>query len=255
MSDLNRYFLHWSFHDSVAIVVAVLICAAIATSISLYLTATRRQAAEKVFNHLFLLALASGLLANIPYLFPGSNWLYLAWLFVAAIIGYSFGAPNSRIVQYGKTFCLMFALLIPILFGQLFMQKNWGTPTESLAGLQQVDSESSTRPVASVVEPRRPPVFFFLFDAWSMARSSTDGEFHEYFHNVRTVAEQSLVFEAALSPGAGTSKSLPSILYQSPTDSLRSLPTDRPSVFRKAKSCGYKTALVGILLSLSNYLS
>jgi hypothetical protein len=259
----DRFFLQWQIIDGIALLAGVVLMATVAVTISMLLSTLKWDAGRKLYNHLFLVALASGILPNIPIMRLGSNWLFLAWLIVAVLIGYSFGSSQARIVSYMKTFCVIFSPLIVIVFWRIFTLETWGTGRESQAAFEEL----TRLPVvngAERVSSRSTPVFFFIFDAWSYARSTKDNEYLPFFKNLRSLASQSFVFHEGRSPSISTAKSLPAILYQSKTVAFVSFrnpkrtadpflsrgvasPSDDGliSLFQLAKNHGYRTSLIG----------
>ncbi|MBI3413994.1 MAG: sulfatase-like hydrolase/transferase [Verrucomicrobia bacterium] len=256
----NRYYLHWEFADSLALLVGVLILAAIALGISVILKVRQRERVRHFYNHVFLLALANGILTLAPPRFAPqfrqsslSVFLWSAlWLSVVGTIACSFFNRRFPLVRYAGNVCLIFSPLVPILFYQTLAMRNWSSPKESHPDLRpelSLDSRAA---------PEKKPVFIFVFDEWSYVRSTRDDEFIPELVNLRRLAGQSFFFRQAWSFASQTLYSLPALVFQ--TDRLSKISragvffsnkgksvaaTAMPNIFSLAKNQGYFTALEG----------
>jgi hypothetical protein len=76
----------------------------------------------------------------------------------------------------------------------------WGSPLDPL------DAPPETR-VAG------PPVYFVIFDGWSAQESLARGRFRDFTPELRALAQQSFVFERAISPSFDTAVSVPRLLF------------------------------------------
>ena len=90
--------------------------------------------------------------------------------------------------------------MVPIVLVQMFLWNTWG----------------ETRHPIRLSFPQGPsrPVFVFIFDEWSFVRTAApDGQFPKNLPHLRELAEHSVFFRHALSPGPDTYRSLPLLIY------------------------------------------
>ena len=84
----NQFFLHWERYDSLALVLVVLTVAVVATGLSESMIRMRFHLARRVFNHIFVLAAAFGLLSFAFRGYPlTSGRVSVGWLVVAGLLG------------------------------------------------------------------------------------------------------------------------------------------------------------------------
>jgi hypothetical protein len=206
-----------------------------------------------VIRALFVLGMVSGIVANIEILHrPHFLSFELLWLVMAGAVGYSLGRPQSRVVRLAYRGAIVFSPLIPIVLVQMFMWSTWGAPHRPLR--------------ISFPKGQAKPVFVFVFDEWSFVRSAPGGEFRANLPHLRELADHSLFFRSARSPGDDTYRSLPLLIYgDHPLENLprvfnkvgkhgreyvTSSQTPEPveSIFQVARGAGYNTALIGFYL-------
>jgi len=261
----NRYFKYWDSVDSLAVVFDILLLAAVAVAIGLLIERSGKAFLRRLYRHLFLLALGSGIIANTPsFYLARSAEREVLWLVLFAIVGYSFALSESRIIKYSAALCLVLSPLMLILMVPMVGWTNWNV-------LKQPNRAPLTRAESST------PVFFFVFDEWSYARSTRNGEFLPQFPNLRNLAQQSFTFSDVSSPSYFTHHSLPMIIHQS--DSYQTLPgvlvrkngveglhsissddaklaADNPkeSLFELAKRYDYNTNLIGFYIPYGRVL-
>ncbi len=253
----NRYFRFWEAADGLALAADVLIVALALWALALAIERFAGSLLRRVTGHLFLLALASGAVSNALASRPEFATRHpvlvaCLWMAIAGALGYSLGRPDMRLVSRGTGIALLFSPLLLIVAVPALTWERWGSPREPLAPLRgEVPSAS--------------PVFLFVFDEWSYARSTSGGELRPELPNLRRLAEHSIAFRNARSPAGDTYRSLPMIIYQ--TALYRELPRvfiardgeervtaavpgpSRPeSLFGLARDHGYNTALVGFYL-------
>lgn len=260
MDDGERYFGRWGLDNVARIAIGVLLLAGVA----LVIDALRRWAAAwavRLFHHLFLVALLSGVLAAFPAYtaeHPGS--VAAAWCIGLTVIAGSLFWRKSQLVHFAGILCLIFSPLIPILFVEMLLWPRWNEPLDPL-------------PVAVQSETTGASVFIFVFDEWSWPRSSRDGQFTADFPHLQALSKEATVYRNAISPFWETSQSLPRLVFQtgwelkihdgrtwfetddnlsphSPANGqgLRETPTqDCRSLFQAARDARYRTYLLGFL--------
>jgi hypothetical protein len=252
-NERNRYFRQWDRLDVIALTLDVLVLGLLITLVVQFLDRPQWPRIRGAIRALFVLALASGVVANIEILHrPHFLSFELLWLVMAGAVGYSLGRPQSRLVRLAYRGSLLFTPLIPILLFQMAMWSTWGEPRRPLR-------------ISYPNGPHR-PVFVFVFDEWSFVRSAPDGHFKQSLPHLRDFADHAMFFRSARSPGDDTYRSLPLLIYgDHPLEQLPLVFTKvgkrgreyvtgprplRPveSLFHVARSAGYNTALVGFYM-------
>jgi len=245
IEESNRFFAHWGLTENLLLIGLVSVLSFVGICIAVVVNALNSPWITKIFQHLFLIVLASGLLTFYQFAWRDSGWIIIIWLMIMSVVGFSLGYPESRLPKFAKVFCLMLSPMIPILFIQMFTLSTWDTAPQSHIAFEESDRSKS-------------PIFFFIFDAWSFGKSTIDGEFHPYFENLNRFNSKAFVFRQARSPGVTTKQSLPMILYQEDI-SIEEYEIFKPwlnrdsaeasnlsSLFKRARAQNYSTALVGI---------
>ena len=188
--------------------------------------------------------LTTGLLAAFPALTNDRRLLVGGvWAVALAAIGISLVRPGLRLVRAGATGCVIFSPLVPLLVGQMLCWSTWSEPLDPL-------------PASAAAEGT--PVIVFLFDGWSWARSTRDGEFLPSLPEVGRLCRQATLYRQAVSPYPHTMQSLPRFLFQTERefavrggqtvflDGGQARPTrSSPSLFTAAREHGYATYLLG----------
>ncbi|NQT38011.1 MAG: sulfatase-like hydrolase/transferase [Planctomycetes bacterium] len=255
----NRDFFFWDRYDGVAIVSNVF---AIALLFTLPAWGFRRlahrlksAALEKVLGHVFLLALISGVFSAVSWLqhdYPSG--MPLLWMAAVGVVGFSLAWPRSRLVLYAANACLVFSPVVFLLSIQMLFWE---------------DCSAEPRTEFTVREATGPsvPVFVFIFDEWSYARSTRCGEFRPFFQNLRRLSRQSVVLSEAISPADHTTQSLPRFLFQTDRELLAEegrldwidgdtkMPAaDVPSLLQIGRECGHNTYMLGFALRYDRLL-
>jgi len=261
----NRAFMLWEFQDNLAIVLGIVLLAAAATAVSLSLRAIKWRLPAHLFNHLFLYVLMLGLLTLQPFdpdepdLVPAWNWRPAAHTLALVAICVSLVWPRFRLVQYAKTFCLIFSPFVAILFFQTLTLEPCYTGEE-----QQPDFAVPTAVAGN--DPRPPEetaggIYYFVFDAWSYVRSTSNGRFLPELVNLRQLAAQSVLCLEGRSPDDNTLGSLPAIVHQAETNGKSwqpfgpgEPPADTETIFQRAHRHGHQTALVGFYMPYRHML-
>jgi hypothetical protein len=249
----NRFFRQWDRGDALAFVLDVLLVGLFVTALFEVLNRPRWPRVRGTLRAVFVLALVSGIVSNIePLHRPHFVFFDMLWLGIAAVAGYSYGRPQSRLVRFSYRSALVFSPLILILFIQAFTWTTWNPPD---------------RPLQVRYAPRAAtPVFVFIFDEWSFPRAIPGGAVPPNLPHLQQLASQALFFKAARSPGDDTYRSLPLLIYGD--HPLHELPLvfakegkegreyvtgpqpEHPvqNVFQLARAGGYNAAMVGFYL-------
>ena len=199
MSDSNRYFMHWGHIDDLILITVIFCIALIVVALNLFIQVLELNKIKKIFNHLFLVFLASGIFVVLKI--PKGGHSELAWMGVLGVVGYSYACKSSRLIKIAKSACLFLSPLLAILFFQIVIQKNWSGGQESQPEYPQSKKEAN-------------PVFFFVFDEWSFTRSFNEDGLLPLFKNLSKLSAQSFVFDNCYSSDSTTEKSVPAIIYQ-----------------------------------------
>ena len=244
----NRFLEYWQFVDSLGIVLGILLLAVLLIVAQRILSAFRWLWLDKFVQHLFLLALGTGLITSLlTYVDYKAELLNLL---LVAVVAYSWARPQSRIVRRAAAFALVLSPLVIISFYELLRFPEWSAPLDKLPESRQASTNNAT------------PVFLFIFDEWSYARATTNGQFLPEFPNLRRLSGQSFVFRDAYSPASRTHQSIPRMLFQSDFESVeigrdkmfvenngKWTPTDKtPSLFLRAREKNYQTYIFGFYL-------
>ncbi len=244
----NRFLEYWDFADGLSIVVGILLLAALIFLAQSLAAALRWPWLNRIVQHLFLFALGTGFIAS---LFTYADYkVEIANLALVTLVVFSWCRPQFRIVQCAAAVALIFSAVALISFYQLLRYPNWAAPMDDLP---------ASRPTAT---NGASPVFVFVFDEWSYARSTTNGQFLPAFTNLNRLCEQSFFFRDAYSPSTRTHQSIPRVLFQNDFASVKVgrdkmlvdnggkwSPTDTmPSLFLRAREKNYQSCVLGFYL-------
>jgi Sulfatase len=258
----NRYFFLWRFSDSVGVLLDIGVFAAALYAVSL--VARRWRLVEVLWNRILFLLLVSGALTLLPqWLLPPTS--LNAYRLGAAAIGaavVSIVWTRFRLMKYVSAVCLIFAPLLPILALQLVMATTWSADAES-AG-------AAPTPVfrgGEATSGAKTPIFVFVFDEWSLSRSTVNGVVRPEYSRVHEFADGALGFRHAWSYSSRSYHSLPALIYQMDQriqigsgvtlwrEGDKDVPTSAvPSMFATAKRAGYHTAIQGFYLPYKRIL-
>ena len=263
LKEENRYYFLWHKSDSVALALDILLLAALVFGGSVALRSLKWDRANRIYNHVFLLVLISGLLTLVPPAvlphFEQSPMLtvfwWCVWVGVVGICAVSFFAPRLQLVRYAGNVCMVLSPLVPMLLYQLLVMKPWSTREESDPSFRPAIPRSA--PAAGT----KTPVFVFVWDEWSYVRTFHDRQILAEFPNLRRFSEQAFNFHQAWSFSSRTLHSLPALVYQFDqrieigpgqplweVDGKQVGTTNLPSIFKPGKAHGYFTAMQGFYL-------
>ena len=248
----NRFFRQWDTQDAIALTLDILLLGLLVTAAVQLLDRPRWPRVGRALRALFVLGLITGVVDNIePLHRPHFLFFEVMWMMIGALVGYVFARPG-RLVPLAYRGALLFSPLVLIVIGQMFTWSTWSSAATPLR-------------ISHPTGPAR-PVFVFVFDEWSFARSAPGGEFPAEYPNLRALAGQSLTFRAARSPGDDTYRALPLLIFgERPLTELprvfakegkegREYVTGphpaRPveGIFETARAAGYNTAMIGFYL-------
>ena len=106
----NRFFRQWDTFDALALAFDVFFLALLVTGIAELLDRPQWPRMRGAIRAVFVLALVSGVVANIePFHRPHFLSFELLWLVMAAAVGYSLGRPQSRLVRMAYRASLVFS--------------------------------------------------------------------------------------------------------------------------------------------------
>jgi hypothetical protein len=234
LATRNRFFLMWETADALAMILVVLVLSLVALGIGVFIT--RWPRVRRIYDHLFVLLLAGGVLSFLP-LKASSGWTAIVWILIVLGVGYAFASPDNRLVLYARNFALFSSALAPLLLIQLLVSGNWESP-EQIPVYREASDDAN-------------PVYFFVFDGLSYELTTENGEVLPEFENLKKLAGRSVMFRHARSPATRTEISLPALVYQLDVDeALRGNAAwaaleGQKSIFDLARDNGYNTGLVG----------
>ena len=246
MSEEERYCDWWNWSYPVKILLGLVTLGAGASMLDGLIRRYGSPWLKRAFDHLFLVALVSGMLAAFPA-FAEDHPQLVNVLWIVALLGIagSFLWRRSRLVHGAAVLCLIFSPLIPILFVQMLTWPRWSESLGPVPTIRPADRAGT-------------PVFIFVFDEWSWLHSTRDGQFLPMFPNVRALCEQSVVFRRTVSPHRETMQSLPRFIFQTGQtlvvgngqtmfqDGPSETPSrESPSLFAAAREHGYRSWLLG----------
>jgi hypothetical protein len=251
MHQGERYCDWWSLAEPAKILVGLVLLTAAALGLDALVRRCRWAGWKRLFNHVFLLALASGLLAAFPAFtdeYPQA--VRCLWIVALLAILGSLCWRRSPLVRLATVFCLVLSPLPAILLLPMLTWRSWWEAPEPWPTAQTARAEEKP--------PAGTPVFLFVFDEWSWLRSTQEGEFLPRFVHIRALGRQAVVFRQAISPHRDTMQSLPRFIYQTGAtfaieqedarfyDGDAVVPSRQfPSLFRWAHERGYNSCLLG----------
>ena len=222
----RRYQHFWSRGDALALVAAMLLLPLLVALVAVLLRGvTRRRQwpiADRVLDHVFLLALFSGVMALAPSrLRYGRPVLTeFLWIGALAVLGWSFGRRWRRPAAYAGRACAVLGLLAVPACAWVLSWPTWNDPPSPEA-LPQNGAAQKT------------PVFVFLFDDWSLVRSTRDGQWRPELRHLAALSHEAVVCRQAHSPSVDPTQSAPQIACQT------------SALLRAARERGYVTAVLG----------
>ena len=244
----NRFLEYWEFADGLSIILGILLLSLVVFAAQWLVASLHWPWLNRISQHLFLLAFGTGLISSL-FTYVDYKVEFVNLVMVGLVV-FSWCRPQARIVRRAATVALILSPLALISFVELLRFPDWAAPLDKLPGLRPAMTNNST------------PVFVFVFDEWSYARSTTNGQFLPAFPNLRRLSEQSFFFQEACSPAARTHQSVPRLLYQNDFASVKIgrdkmfvetggkwSPTDETaSLFLHARENNYQSYILGFYL-------
>jgi hypothetical protein len=268
-TEVTRYYYLWRPVDAAARVLDILALAAVLAILAIVVDrATQRlagprvlAAARRVYGHVFLLGLVSGLLAvPVPLAINHPRAFNVLWVAVAGVLGFSLGWSGSPLVRWGRWVAL--GLLVPLVaaFGWTATWTGWHDPPRTPPPGGVADEAEAIHEAADAPADRAAPVLFLVFDEWSPQRSMVGCRWRRG-PNIARLAEKAITFSNARSPYRSSEYAIPRLLLQNDLSFRRDggrirwltpqgpVPSpEMPSLFSMAKEHGYTTCLAGWFL-------
>ena len=251
----NRFYFFWDARDSAAVLIGLLLTAAAAVAARQAIARLDRGLLLRAFDHVFVVVLASGMLALVPFSalpFPAFRQIWGHLLFMAVLlgVGVSFGTRKRGLIEAAKIVALVMSPFTLVLIVSVLRFDAWGT------GSGAAGSE------APAPSSRAPALALIVFDGWSYARSVSGDIVREELPAMKALARHSLSFRQARSGYLDTRASLPALIYQAdlgleehvpywdPDRSGRKMraPEGASGIFSLAHQLGYSNRLVGYYL-------
>lgn len=270
--DYTRYCYLWRSSDTLLLAGVILTLACISTALGETVRASGRTWLTHILEHVFLAALGIGLLANVSFLaakFPGLGWrlsgcqMQTAWILLAAVVGYSFGQRESKLVRWCGQLCVMAVPVVPLTFVSLLFGSTYPD------GMEPLRLRSRVCPTSRAVRAStQGGIYVFLFDGWSYERTFKGGESLAAYPNLATFVATSTMFTDARSPGEKTEESIPCMLMQTDdrvivdgkrlgfarADGTFVAASERCSIFKRLEPSGYRSAMIGFSLPYRSWL-
>lgn len=262
----TRYVLIWQVRDSVLLLGSMVLIASAGVGVSEIVRRLNRPFLTRAFNHLFVLALGAGVLANLWFHTTRPQGYRITqfgmetrtlWLALVAAVGYSMARPGSKLVLRCKQLCLIASPTLPIVAFQMFRGPSYPSGIDPLP-----DPVPASAVAMGGDEAAKPPVYMFLLDAWSYDRTYVNGELRPKFSNLAALSRRSIVFHDAQSPGHPTTISMARLLFETDLpvisdkrgydferDGEHVPSTEMKSIFAPAQERGYRTYVLGFTVS------
>ncbi len=268
----TRYFSMWQQRDTLLLLGSMVSLALVCVAASGLVRLLKRPLLTRIFNHLFVVAMGAGLLANLWFHTHRAEGYHIGqrgmeiktlWLLLAVLVGYSLARPELRLVQRCRALGYIVSPAVLVVVFQMLSGRTYPPGLDSLP-----------EPVAaSVVRAGQPggdahPVYLFVLDAWSYDRTyEDDGSLRPIFPNLAELSQQSIVFHDADSPGPNTEVSIPRLLFRTNLPVVwgegrcsfkrdgRLVPSLRlTSIFSPLADKGYHTFALGFCVSYRELL-
>ncbi len=271
LDENNRYDVLWERKDTLFLLLLILMIGFAYVGVGELLRRFKNNRLTRIYDHIFVIALAAGLLANIRfYLPPPGDWVLRpggvlmssVWLIVFALVGFSIARPQMKTVLRCRQFCQIVTPVFAIVVFQLLMGTVYPSPSDPIPAENTVSPSALTGEFESSGNSCGKPVYLFILDCWSYERTFDEsGQVRPSMPNLASIASQATCFTNAESAGGGTTMSIPRLLYQlgdSYTPSRESgkvgfeksgvfLPNDSfdTTIFSAVEDMNYRKVLVG----------
>ncbi len=264
MAKWTRFSYFWRTGDALILLGTMAGFGIVGVMVKILLNRWTPQFWARVYDHLFLVTLGAGILANLwrftyrekGYHLGQFGWdMQTLWLIMIAVVAYSLASPRSKLVHYGRQLCLVVSPALAIITFQILSMSTFPVKNDPLppAAVQPVVLTGG--PVQKDADT---PVYIFIFDGWSYERTFQDGEIHPKLKNLNQFAERAAVFHRARSMGTCTKYSLPAFLYQADAKTVWRgnqvgfqqngqwiRPNHFTGIFNLANEARYRTFMIG----------
>lgn len=269
LSHGTRYLSMWRTSDTILVLFCMLSLAFACVAVDGLVRRLGPPWLIRLVGHLFVLAFGAGLLTNLWFHNQRVHGYHISqygmemrtlWLALVAVVAFSLARPQSRLVARCRQVCLVLSPAVVILVFQMFVGRTYLPAMDPLPS----PAAEADAPAAG----RTPPVYVFLFDAWSYDRTYDEsGKLRSIFPNLARLSERAVVLHDAHSPGADTNASIPRILYSTPLaarwnsgrcaferDGELVPSTQFESIFARARAGGAQTFMVGYCMPFRELL-
>jgi hypothetical protein len=261
LDPANAFYLHWGFADALVLSSMIVVPSLALWLLRMSLARLQFTRIERLFDHLLTLCVAIGAISVQRLFFVSGGAATLMLMAALAVVAFSLGTASNRLPNLTRKLCVIFSPFAAIVCCQLLTAESWAS-TRNLERLapQRIHAaaqplrDRGTRLVARSTDLRAAPVFFLVMDCWDFETSTFEGEFRDYFVNLRRLTNQAFVFKQGRSPDTHTIASLPLITHQAATSGEGRrigeviMPANAASIFADAHGRGYRTALIGFYL-------
>lgn len=216
----TRFFYMWRREDAVLVVAGIVLAALGCVAAGEIVRGLGRSWLTAVFNHLFVIAVAAGLFANLCfYTRRDEGWhigqfsmeMQTLWLLLIGLVGYSLARRQSRLVLRCRQLCTVLLPGVMIVFVQLLRLPAYPPRMDALMAPPSPASLAGTAGTRSAF-----PIYLFVFDEWSYPRTFEAGRPRENLTHLSSLCAQATVYHDAHSPGEETVRSMPGLLLQTP---------------------------------------
>lgn len=269
-NETNRYFTMWQRQDAVVLSGVIVLPAMAAFGVGQAARRSGRRLLVSICEHVFVLAFAAGLLANLfhylgkwgVFVRPGSIVTVTIWLLIMSAAVYSFARRSRRLPRICSRFCVVVSPAVALVMISLLLKRPFIHRQDPIPSVVQA-GEAST----AGGEQRLVPVYIFIFDEWSPERTFVNGRVSDEYPHIAAFARQSVVFDEAHSPGVFTKGIMPRLLFQTDlwpefqdgrvgflSDGVLKPASEFASLFSAFSDMGYETVMVGTYLPYAAWL-
>jgi len=270
LDEDTRYFAMWRRRDALVTLAVIGLLAAGGLTMGGLARRSRRPMLMSLCQHFFVLAFASGVLANLyhhlgrwgVHVRPSGIVTLSIWFLLAAVLTYSFAKRSTLLPRVCAQASLIISPALAVVMISLLLKRPFDhrqdTLTPAVGIRPAVMNDNQSRPV---------PIYIFVFDEWSPERTFSEGRVRGEYPHVAAFAEQAVTFDDAHSPGVFTKGIMPRLLFQvdhrpmlngSETgflcDGVFRRSCEFKSLFATFGGMGYRSVMVGAYLPYSAWL-
>lgn len=271
LRDDSRYFFLWDRGDSLSLLACMMLIAGAWLAIGHALHRWAPPAWARLFDHLFVVGIGAGALNNLAFHCTRAHGYSISqfgmeiqtgWIALVLITAFAYGRGRDGLVKFCRKCCLILSPGVAILAYQLLTLQNYPATLETMTFGTEAEPDASAGSPGDFT-----PVFLFVFDEWSYERTFPSGRMRPDMPHLRALAEESLVFHDAHSPGPRTKLSMPRLLFQTDAEVVAEegrlgfvgaegfFPAPpHATVFDAVGDRSYHTAIIGFLLPYRQWL-